>query len=224
MNQNQDQTWEQVWQEALKQDRKRSAAIMAVLVLLSVGGMMLFSNGKNFLMAVKPAYDMDYIMANGAKEGMHISGEITVIYDCFAEMENTQNKKVTAYYYAVPAGDGIAVLQVPAGMRNAAERLLEETIDYMNTGTAPRSSIPIEGFVVKAEGRLPYLLSEYMKEIGYSQEEIEAMGEPLMLREGAGSLRSARIYAPLGMILLALGILATMFAIFRGRFRQAAQM
>lgn len=117
----------------------------------------------------------------------------------------------------------MAVLQVSAGMQHAADRLLEETINYMNTGMVPSSSIPIEGYVVKAEGRIPYLLSEYMKEIGYSQEEIEAMGEPLMLRDTAGGLGAARIYAPLGMILLALGILATMFAIFRERFRRGTE-
>ena len=214
---------DRVWEEDWTQELKRKAAVIAVLALLASGGIMLLTHGKNFLVAVKPAYDMEYVMTNGAKEGMHISGEITVVYDCFAEMENTQNKKITAYYYAVPAGEGMAVLQVSAGMQHAADRLLEETINYMNTGMVPSSSIPIEGYVVKAEGRIPYLLSEYMKEIGYSQEEIEAMGEPLMLRDTAGGLGAARIYAPLGMILLALGILATMFAIFRERFRRGTE-
>lgn len=214
----------QAWKEDWQQDLRRTVAVAVVLGLLASGSILLLANGKNFLIALKPIYDMNYVLDHGAKKGMHISGEIAFVYDCFAEMENTGSNKVTAYYYAIPAGEGMMILYVAAGKREAAETLFAETLEYLETGAPPASVIPIEGYVVKAEGRLPYLLSEYMKEIGYSEEEITAMGETLMLRDAAGSLKAARIYAPIGMILLALGILATAFAILRGRFRQAGQM
>lgn len=204
----------QAWKEDWKQDLKKMVGAFIIGGLLVIGGIMLLSYGKNFLMAVKPAYDMDYILDNGAKKGMHISGEITFIYDCFAEMENTDSNKITSYYYAIPAGDGMVVLCVSPDKHDAAERLLEETIDYLGTGIPPASVIPIEGHVVKAEGRLPYLLSQYMLQIGYTEEEIEAMGDPLMIQDTAASLKAARIYAPVGMILFALGILASVFAVF----------
>ena len=205
----------QAWKEDWKQDLKKTMGAFIIGGLLVIGGIMLLSYGKNFLMAVKPAVDMDYILDNGAKKGMHVSGEITFIYDCFAEMENTNSNKITSYYYAIPAGDGMVVLRVFPDKHDAAEKLLEETIDYLGTGIPPASVIPIEGHVVKAEGRLPYLLSQYMLEIGYTEEEIEAMGDPLMIQDTAASLEAARIYAPVGMILFALGILASVFVIFR---------
>lgn len=205
----------QAWKEDWKQDLKKTAGAFIIGGLLVIGGIMLLSYGKNFLMAVKPAVDMDYILDNGAKKGMHVSGEVTFVYDCFAEMENTDSNKITSYYYAVPAGDGMAVLRVSPDKHDAAERLLVETIEYLSTGVPPVSVIPIEGQVVKAEGRLPYLLSQYMLGIGYTEEEIEAMGDPLMIQDTAASLEAARIYAPVGMILFALGILASVYVIFR---------
>lgn len=212
--------WKQGWKEDWKQDLKRMTATIVIVGLLGAGIVLLMSNGKNFLTAVKPAYDMDYVIENGARKGMHISGEVPFVYDCFAEMENTGNNKVTAYYYAIPSGDGMMVLQLPAGRRGAAEQLLEETVEYLGTGVPPASVFSIEGYVKKAEGRLPYLLSQYMKEMGYSETEIEAMGEPLMIGDAGGSLDRARIYAPVGMILLGLGILASVFAIYRMRQRR----
>lgn len=203
------------WKEDWKQDLMRTIATIVIVGLLGSGIILLLSNGKNFLTAVKPAYDIDYVMENGARKGMHISGEVSLIYDCFAEMENTQSNKVTAYYYAIPAGDAMMVLQIPAGMRSAAEKLLEETVEYLSTGVLPVSVFPIEGCVKRAEGRLPYLLSQYMAQMGYSEAEIEAMGEPLMLQDAGSSIDKARIYAPVGMILLGLGILASMLAIYR---------
>ena len=95
---------DRVWEEDWKQELKRKAAVIAILALLASGGIMLLTHGKNFLVAVKPAYDMEYVMTNGAKEGMHISGEITVVYDCFAEIVNTKNKKIKANLYYVQAG------------------------------------------------------------------------------------------------------------------------
>lgn len=207
--------WKQGWKEDWKQDLKRLTATILIVGLLGSGIVLLLGNGKNFLTAVKPAYDMDYVIANGAWKGMHISGEVPFVYDCFAEMENMGNNKVTAYYYAIPSGDGMMVLQMPAGMRDAAERLLEETIEYLGTGVPPVSVLPIEGYVEKAEGRLPYLLSQYMAEVGYSEAEIEAMGEPLMVQDAGRSFDKARIYAPVGMILLGLGILVSVFVIYR---------
>lgn len=205
----------QAWKEDWKQDLVRMTVTVVIIGLLGAGIILLLSNGKNFLTAVKPAYDMDYVIENGAKKGMHISGEVPFIYDCFAEMENTGNNRVTAYYYAIPSGDGMIVLQLPTSMRGAAEKLLEETVEYLSTGMPPASAFPIEGYVKKAEGRLPYLLSQYMAGMGYSEAEIQEMGEPLMIQEAGKNLDRARIYAPVGMILLGLGILASVFAIYR---------
>lgn len=206
--------------EDWKRDMARKIKTFVVYGLLIAGTILLSVHGKNFVIAVKPSYTVDYLMENGVRKGMHVRGEINFIYDCFAEMENMKDDEVTAYYYALPAGDGMMALYVPVEMQDVVETLLDETVAYLETGTPPSSVIPVEGQVVKAEGRLPYLLSEYMKDIGYSQEEIEAMGETLMLQDASGSLRAARIYAPVGMIMLALGILAIVFGVLWERIRR----
>ena len=99
------------------------------------------------------------------------------------------------------------ILNIPPQKQNDMEKLLEETFAYLDGGSWPASPVPIEGYVTKAQGRLPYLLSQYMLEIGYTQEEIDAMGQPLMIQYDAEKMQKARIYAPVGVILLALEVL-----------------
>ena len=60
-----------------------------------------------------------------------------------------------------------------------------------------------------------------MSEIGYSQEEIDALGEPLLVKYAADTYDKARIYAPVGMVLLASGILLSVLYLFLKR-RKAA--
>lgn len=213
----------QGWKEDWKQDLAQMIVRFVIGGLIAVGAILLFAHGKNFMIALKPGYDVEYLLENGAKPGMHVSGEVHFVYDCFAELENTDSNKTSAYYYALPGAEGMMALYVPAARRGAAETLLEETLNYLETGVFPVSVMPVEGYVVKAEGRLPYLLSQYMLELGYTEEEIDAMGEPLMIQDATKRLGNARIYAPVGMILLTVGILMTVFAVFwktRRRNRQ----
>ena len=204
----------QGWKEDWKQDLAQLIVRFIIGGLIAAGIILLIANGKNFIITLKPGYDVEYLLENGAKPGMHVSGEVDFVYDCFAELENTDSNKTSAYYYALPGAEGMMVLYVPAGKHEAAEALLEETLDYLETGVFPVSVMPVEGYVVKAEGRLPYLLNQYMLELGYTWEEIGAMGDPLMIRDASTKLENARIYAPLGMIFLTVGILLTVFVLF----------
>ena len=107
---------------------------------------------------------------------------------------------------------------MPTGQYEAMERLKEETWQYLETGLLPQDTVAFEGHIEKAQGRLPYLLGEYMSEIGYSKEEIDALGEPLLAEYAAETYDKARIYAPVGMILLASGILlAVLYLFLKGR-------
>ena len=209
------------WKKDWKRDLAQRIKAIVILALLAVGIVLLWTYGKYFMIAVKPGYSMDYVMANGVKKGMHISGEVNFLYDSFAQLENTATQKVTAYYYAIPVMEGMVALYVPPEKNALAEQIMQETLNYLETGVWPVTSMPIEGYVVEAEGRIPYLLTTYMAEIGFSEEEIAAMGAPLMIQEATTTLANARIYAPVGMICLTLGILTVMFMLFRGRFRNS---
>lgn len=196
------------WKEDWKKDLAKTVAWIFVGSLLVIGSMLLLANGKDFLTAVKPAYDVGDLADNGgAREGMHVTGRLPYIYDCFANMSDMKGGHVSEYYYALPTGDGILIVGVSSREQEAMEALREETWQYLEQGILPISTVPVEGYIAKAQGRLPYLLAEYMAEAGYAQEDIDAMREPLLLQSAAEKLDRARIYAPVGVIMLASGIL-----------------
>lgn len=209
------------WREDWKEDLRKLVIGVLIGGLLAIGLLLLMINGRNFVTAVKPGVDIGYLMEQGgAKKGMHVTGQVPYVYDCFANMGDLDDSRVSEYYYALPTADGMLVIGVPTGQYKAMERLKEETWQYLETGLLPEATVAVEGHVEKAQGRLPYLLGEYMKEIGYAQEEIEAMGEVLILQYEAGALEKARVYAPVGMILLASGILLSVLYVFMKKRRQ----
>lgn len=211
------------WKEDWKEDLGKTLAWILAGGLLAAGVMLLLANGKNFLIAVKPAHDVERLADNGgAREGMHVTGQIPYIYDCFANMSDFDGGHVSGYYYALPTVDGMLIVGVSSREYNAMETLLEETWQFLEKGTPPVSTVPLEGHIVKAQGRLPYLLAEYMAELGYAQAEIDALGEPLMIQSAGEELDRARIYAPVGVILLALGVLLCVLYVFlKSRRRKA---
>lgn len=196
---------------------KRQALL--VLVLCVIGAFFLMGSVRFFWIAMKPAYDVEYLLENGAQEGMHVKGRIPYTYDCFADMSDMESKKVSYYYYALPASEGMMIFKASVSRQKEMDILLEETLSYLDTGVWPVSTVELEGYVVKAQGRLPYLLSEYMKEIGYTDEEIRAMGEPLMIEDATKRMERARISTPVGIILVTAGVLLGVFFFFRSRRR-----
>lgn len=210
------------WREDWKKDLLKLAAGILIGGLLVIGFMLLIINGRNFVTAIKPGHDIGYLAdQGGAQEGMHVTGRVPYVYDCFANLEDLGGGGVSEYYYALPTADRLLIISVPAGRYEAMERLKEETWQYLETGLLPQAAVAFEGHIEKAKGRLPYLLGEYMSEIGYSQEEIDALGEPLLVEYAADTYDKARIYAPVGMILLASGILLSVLYLFLKR-RKAA--
>lgn len=193
---------------------RRNRQIIAVMVLCIAGLFFLLLSMQFFWISLKPGYDVEYLLENDVREGMHVKGQVPYTYDCFADMSDLEGGKVSYYYYALPAAEGMMILKVPVSRQREMETLLEETLDYLDTGIWPTSVVELEGYVTKAQGRLPYLLSEYMTEIGYTQEEIEAMGEPMMIEDASGRIEKARINAPVGIILMAAGVLLGVFFCF----------
>ena len=204
------------WKEDWKEDLVKMLAGFLIGGLCIAGFGLLWGNGRNFWITLKRGYDVEYLMENGgAKEGMHVTGQVPYVYDCFANLSDFDDEDVSAYYYALPCGDGMMILSVPAGQYDAMEQLWEETWLY---DSLPSSTVPVEGYVTKAKGRLPYLLSEYLVDVlEYSQEEVDAMGEPLVIQYAVETLQRARIYAPVGMILLCSGMLLLILRLFLGR-------
>lgn len=200
-------------------DRKTSVKIFAAITMAIIGIALLAGNWNLFWISIKPGYDVEYLLDNGAREGMHVSGKVPYTYDCFANMGDFDDTRVSAYYYALPAAEGMMILNIPPQKQKDMEKLLEETYAYLDGGSWPVSQVPVEGYVTKAQGRLPYLLSRYMLEIGYTQEEIDAIGQPLMIQYDAEKMQKARIYAPVAVILLALEVLLIVIPIVVRKLR-----
>ena len=204
------------WRDDWKEDLAKALAWVLIGGLCAAGIGMLSANGKNFWIAVKPGTDVEYLMDNGgAREGMHVTGQVPYVYGCFANLSYLEGDKASAYYYAIPSGEDLMILSVPETLYDTMEALWEETWEYVEGGSLPVSTVRIEGYVTKAKGRLPYLLAEYMQEyLGYTREEVDAMGEPLMVQYANEALQRARISAPVGMILLTSGILLLLLYVF----------
>ena len=197
------------WKEDWKKDLGKTIVGIVIGRLWVAGLLLLVANGGKFWTAAKPGTDIALLMENGgAREGMHVTGRVPYVYDCFANLSDSEGGDASEFYYALPSADGMLILGVPAERQEAVEALWEETWEYAADGSLPDAAVALEGYVAKAKGRLPYLLSEYLVDVlGYSQEEADAMGEPLLIRDAAEAFHRARIYAPVGMILLTSGIL-----------------
>ena len=77
------------WREDWKKDLLKLAAGILIGGLLVIGFMLLMINGRNFVTAIKPGHDIGYLAdQGGAQEGMHVTGRVPYVYDCFANLED----------------------------------------------------------------------------------------------------------------------------------------
>ena len=60
-----------------KGEVKRNREIVAAMVLCIIGFIMMISSAQNFWMSLKPEYDVEYLLDNGAREGMHVNQQQT---------------------------------------------------------------------------------------------------------------------------------------------------
>ena len=180
------------WKEGWKQDLAKMLVWFVIGGLCITGFGLLSGNVRNFWITLKRGYDVEYLMENGgAKEGMHVTGKVPYVYDCFANLSDFEDTNVSAYYYALPCGDGMMILSVLAKQYDDMEQLWEETWQY----------------------------ADMVDVMGYSREEVDAMGEPLVIQYAMEALQRARIYAPVGMILLCSGMLLLILRLFLGKRR-----
>ncbi len=75
----------------------------------------------------------------------------------------------------------------------------------MMSGTEPSTEIFVEGKAELLEGNLAGFYKEYLGELGYTEAEIQQMGEPLVVRYV--NFMAVRIGFVLGLVLVLLGLL-----------------
>ncbi len=164
------------------------------LLLIIAAIILLYQTTGDFIVSLKPARNFEDVMAGEVSAGEHIKGEIPFLLDYFAtEKSWTKNskgsatpKKTSAYYYIVPGNnDTYLGVRMRSKDYEDAEKLVEETYDYLlGDGNLPSGLMAYEGIVVKMEKEYSGLGSAFKEELsayGYLEEEIEEMGEPLLI-------------------------------------------
>lgn len=193
-----------------------------LIILLAIGGMLIYMSGTMFLTSVKPAKSFDDLWETKAEEGMHIKGDVNLSLECFSYEETWKEgngtrtaAKTSAYYYAVPVGDIMVALEVPTKDYDAMEKLVDESFDYLNGGAEPVSGVAVEGRVSKMESDLEGMFKEYLVSVGYTEEDISEMGQLLMI-EQPHSMMTIQIMFGVGVLLILIAVL-----IFVIRFKKS---
>lgn len=190
---------------------------IGILMLLLLGGIVLYMTIGDFIVSLKPAKSFeDLAEMDRVKTGMHIKG-ILYAYGPFAKEETyTQNSdgsrtpgKTSSYYFVVPVsgGNGCIALEVSANGNKAAGSLTEtdETVEYSLGGVSPTTVAAVDGITKKMEDDMKKLFQDYLKnDLGFTEEQIEGMS--MIVIEQPYSMMTIQIMFLIGLILFALGI------------------
>lgn len=185
-----------------------------VLILLVMGGVLLYQSAPNFLVSFKPAVSFaDMLDGKEVREGMYVKGDVIYVLDYFAsESTYTQRQdgsrsgsKASGNYYLIPTAEGFIGLKSRQADVSVLDTITEETFSYMETGVEPTTTFYMEGSVEAMEGNLVNYYKEYLTDMGYTESEITAFGDPLVIRYV--SFVAVRIMFAIGLVLVALAVL-----------------
>lgn len=186
----------------------------AGLVLALIGAALLWVSLGDAIISFKPAKDFEDVLAGDVAAGDHVSGQVIFLLDPFASMEtwtedskthSTTPKKTSAQYYVLPGGAGYMGLRVSSQDFSAANKLVDQTYDYLETGTAPTAELTTDARVIAMEDDLAKMFREELKDYyGYTDQEIEEMGTLLMVEPRA--FLTIQIFCGVGAAVLLVGV------------------
>lgn len=110
--------------------------------------------------------------ADDFHSGQHITGEITELWDEFAEMQNSDTKKVTAHYFALPLQSTLyddEPIFVAVVVRNSsdyltAKKMSNETDKWYFDDIPLTTTMEVNGKVAKLDSEEYDALLDYVKE------------------------------------------------------------
>ena len=196
-----------------------------VITLFVLGGAALYNFTPDAIVSLKPAVSFDGLLEEGAEitSGMHISGRVPYVLDCFAaESAYTQfsngmssNSWATGKYYLLPTSGNFIALKSRQADVEALDALIDETWSHiMEGGAEPSTEFRMTGKTAPLEGRPAQYYREYLMEMGYTESELEVLGEPLVITRV--NFLSCWVMTAVGLGLLFLGGL-----LFRSSYRVA---
>ncbi len=165
--------------------------LVIFILLMLMGIAMLIGAIKDKIELSKPVGDLETMKASDFYNGRFVEGEIYELWDNYAYMTEsdtflgiTYSTKVTSQYYAMPLPATyddydlkFVALSIPnSAMQKTADKIVEETYDYMINGTElPEwTTLKIKGKVTQLKGEGLELFQQYFDKIGGSSANIIA--------------------------------------------------
>lgn len=184
-----------------------------VLIPLAIGIMLIVMNASLFFVSIKPATTFEDLLEKEPKAGMHVKGDVIYAYDCFAKEETWTERsdgsrtaaKNSHYYYSIVGVNTVFALEIPADEYKTMEQLSDETYSYMmGIGSEPTTKISVDGVMKKMDKETKALFVDYLEQNDFSKEEIEAMGDLLIIEQY--STGAVRVMFLIGVVLVLLAV------------------
>lgn len=187
----------------------------AGLVLVILGVACLWISLGDTITSFKQAKDFEDILDGDVAVGDHVSGQVLFLLDPFASMQTwTENskthtttaKKTSSQYYVLPGGEGYMGLTVNSKNFSVANKLVDETYEFLTSGTMPTAELDVDARVVVMDEELADMFRDEMKEYySYTDEELDEMGPILMVEPR--DFNTIRIFCGVGTVLVLAGVL-----------------
>lgn len=195
-----------------------------VLILLAFGGTLTYMTVPDLVVSLKPAVSFEELLSEDGKEikpGSHVAGNVVYALDYFAS-ESTYTRRQdgsrsgdrrSGNYYLIPTAGNYVALKSRQADVEILNQLSEESFNYLITGEEPpKTEFYVEGKVELLEDKLVKYFREYLEDLGFEKEDIDSLGEPLVIRYV--NFTAVRVMAVIGVVLLLLAGL-----LYRRRYR-----
>ncbi len=186
---------------------------MDIVILLMFGGILLYKTAGPLIISFKPAVSFEQMLdGKEVKAGSHIAGNVVYAMDYFAS-QNTYTRysdgsrsgnRSSGNYYLIPVSTGYIGLKSRQSDVEALNALSDETFEYLESGTEPTTTIFMEGSLSPMEENIAKYYREYLGEVGYTETDIDEMGDPLLFEYV--SFNAVRIMFAIGIVLIALAL------------------
>lgn len=186
----------------------------AGLVLVILGVACLWISLGDTIISLKQAKSFEDILNDGVAAGDHVAGQVIFLLDPFASMQtwtensktgSTTPKKTSSQYYVVPGSEGYMGLTVNSKDFSAANKLVDQTYDYLNGGDVPTQEFTVDARVAVMDEELAEMFRDEMKTYyDYTDAELDDLGPILMVEPRA--FTTIRVFCGVGAALLIVGV------------------
>lgn len=161
------------------------------LILLMFGAILIYQSAADLVVSLKPAVSFEQMLdGTEVKAGSHVAGDVLYALDYFASQStytqrsdgSRSGSRKSGNYYLIPTSTGYIGLKSRQSDVEALNTLTDETFQYLETGTEPTTTVFTQGSVEVMGDKIAKYYREYLEDLGYTESEIEDMGEPLVIQ------------------------------------------